>query len=398
MQTMPRAALALAFAALLIAWASSGKAQEALKIGVPTALTGPYADLGNQAKRAVLFAVEEANAAGGVGGRKVAVSFLDTEAKPDVARRQGEKLALEGYRILTGTIASGEGLAMAPMLDRWDAIYVSTINKSNKLTGDSCRQRVFRTNRPDLADAAAVRPWLATRKESAWAIQAADMAWGHDSGASFRDAIAATGKRIVAENYSQFGTNDYAPFIQKIGDSGAQGLWVAIAGRDALTFAMQAHQFGLLDKVLTAGVSFVTDNTVDALGPAAKGIWGVINYSSTLDTPENRAFVANWAKQYPNTQPTNFEGETYVGMQVIFQTVQKAGSVKPADIARTMSGMTFHTILGSQTMRSQDHQLTGPNFFGYVGEQGGKLRPIITMTVPADQAMPPPDPACKLAD
>ena len=382
--------------AALIASAGPALAKDALKIGVPTALTGPYADLGNQAKRAVVFAVDEANAAGGVDGRKVEAEFLDTEAKPDLARRQAEKLALQGYRILTGTIASGEGLAMAPMLERWDALYVSTINKADKLTGEACQMRLFRVNHPDRTDAAVVRPWLATRNEKKWAIMAADMAWGRDSGSSFKAAAEAVGKQVVLENYSQFGSNDYAPFIQKIKDAGADGLWVALAGRDAITFATQAKQFGLLDRVLTAGVSFVTDNTVNTLGDASRGVWGIINYSSTLDTPENKKFVADWAVKYPGTQPTNFEGETYVGMQVIFQAVKKADSVKPNDLAKTMAGMTFDTVYGRQLMRKQDHQLVSPNFFGYVGEQGGKLRPIVTMTVPAEQATPPPDATCKL--
>src|SRR3954453_8441173 len=53
-------------------------------------------------------------------------------------------------------------------------------------------------------------------------------------------------------------------------------------------------QFGLFDKVFTAGVSFITDNQVKTLGSAAKGIVGIINYSATLDTPENRQFMAAW--------------------------------------------------------------------------------------------------------
>ena len=168
---------------------------------MPTALTGTYAGLGNEAVRAVEFAVAEVNAKGGVAGRKVEIKTLDTEAKPDVARKQAEKLALEGYKILTGTIASGEGLAMGPLLERWDAIYVSTINKSDKLTGDSCVPRMFRANHQDAQDAAVVRPWLGTRKEAKWAVLAADIAWGRDSGKSFVDAAKINKKEIVAEIY-----------------------------------------------------------------------------------------------------------------------------------------------------------------------------------------------------
>lgn len=375
-----------------VGWA----AQEPIRIGVPTALTGPYADLGNQVKRAVDFAAGEANAAGGVDGRKVDVDYLDTEAKADLARQQGEKLALSGYNLLTGTIASGEALAMGPMLARWNAIYVSTINKADDITGKSCNPRMFRVNHPDASDAAVVGPWLKQQKQQKWAIMAADMTWGRNSGKSFKDAAAAAGKTIVSENYIPFGTNDYAPYIQKVADSGAEGLWVAITGRDGITLAQQGRQFGLFDKVYTAGVSFIGDNQVKTLGAASKGFVGIINYSFTLDTPANKKFVAAWEKKYPGTVPSNFEGETYMGMQVIFQAVRKAKSVKPLDVAKALAGTTFQTIFGPALMRAEDHQLLLPNYFGYVGELNGVLRPIIDMTVPADQAFGKPDGSCKL--
>jgi branched-chain amino acid transport system substrate-binding protein len=386
----------LGMAGAMSAPVSPAVSQETLKIGVPTALTGTYAGLGNEAVRAVEFAVAEVNAKGGVAGRKVEIKTLDTEAKPDVARKQAEKLALEGYKILTGTIASGEGLAMGPLLERWDAIYVSTINKSDKLTGDSCVPRMFRANHQDAQDAAVVRPWLGTRKETKWAILAADIAWGRDSGKSFVDAAKINNKEIVAEIYAPFGSNDYAPFIQQIKSSGAEGLWVALAGRDAINFATQAKEFGILDKVFVAGVSFVTDSNVKTLGATAKGIWGIINYSSTLDTPENKAFVEAWKNKHNGDEPASFEGETYLGMQVIFQAVEKAKSVKPVDVAKALRGGTFETVLGKVTLRAEDNQMILPNYFGYIGEQGGQLRPIITETIPASVATTPPSGTCKM--
>lgn len=394
-----RAALAALSAAAAMAFAAApvhAQGKEPLRIGLPTALSGAYAVLGAEARRAVEFAAAEANAKGGVDGRKVEIKVLDTEAKPDVARKQAERLALDGYRILLGTIASGEGLAMAPMLERWDAIYVSTINKSNKLTGDGCVARMFRVNHSDAQDAAVVKPWLGTRKEGKWAIIGVDMAWGRDVGKSFSDAAKANNKQIVAEHYPALGTNDYAPFIQQIKNSGAEGLWVGLAGRDAINFATQAKQFGLLDNMFIAGVSFVTDGTVKALGETSKGIWGIINYSSTLDTPTNKKFVEAWRKHYNGDEPTNFEGETYLGMQIIFQAVERAKSVKPLDLAKAMRGGTFDTMLGRLTIRPQDHQLVMPNYIGYIGERDGKLRPIIASTFTTEQATPAPSAECRI--
>lgn len=387
-----------AVATAVLAAAGMAHAKDPVRIGVPTAQSGTYADLGNQAIRAVEFAAKQANDAGGIDGRMVEFRVYDSEAKPEVARRQAEKLALEGYNILTGTVASGEGLAMAPMLERWDAIYVSTINKSNKISGDSCVPRMFRVNKMDAQDGMVVEPWLASREEPKWAIMAADIAWGQDAAASFKKAAAATGKEIVTEHFSPFGTNDFAPYIQQIRDSGADGLWIALAGRDAINFAQQAGQFGLFDVVTTGGVSFTVDNTVDTLGDISKGIHGIINYSSTLDTPENKAFVEAWKAHFNGAEPSNFEGETYMGMQVILEAVRRADSVAPVDIAKQMHGGTFPTILGELKIREEDHQIVAPNYFGIVDEYNGKLRPVINMTISAEDATPPPSPDCQMGE
>jgi branched-chain amino acid transport system substrate-binding protein len=383
-------------AALLVAMsAGAAYAAEPLRIGVPTDLSGTYATLGEEVMRAVRFAVDEANANGGVAGHTVEYKSYDTEAKPDLARRQAEKLVSEGYPILTGLIASGEGLAIAPLMERWGSIYVSTINKADELTGANCVPRVFRVNTQSAMDAATVKPWLAGRKEKKWAVVAIDIAWGHGSGKLFAETAKSLGKEVVAELFPPANTNDFAPYIEQVKNSGADGVWVVLAGRDAINFAQQAKQFGLTDKVTVAGVSFTTDSTVKTLGDAAKGIYGIINYSATLDTPENKAFVKAWTAKY-NEPPRNFEGETYIGMQVIFQAVKAANSVKPDDVAKALAGHEFDTILGKVTVRAEDHQLLKPNYFGVVEDVGGTLRPVIKTTVDAAAVAPPV--TCKQAN
>ncbi len=83
-------------------------------------------------------------------------------------------------------------------------------------------------------------------------------------------------------------------------------------------------------------------------------------------------------------------------MQVLIQAINIAKSDKPVDIAKALSGATFNTILGKQTMRKEDHQLEAPNYFGIVTDKGGKLRPIIQTVIPSSEALPAPDPACKI--
>jgi branched-chain amino acid transport system substrate-binding protein len=243
---------------------------------------------------------------------------------------------------------------MGPLLARWNAIFVATINKADDITGKQCQARMFRVNRPDYSDAAVVMPWLATRKETKWAIVGADIAWGRNSGSSFKKAADATGKTIVSENYPAFGSNDYAAHIQKVADSGAEALWVALAGRDAINFAMQAKQFGLFDKVVTGGVSFTTDGTVKVLGDKVAGINSIINYSSTSTRPATRSWWPITVK-YPGTVSPP-EADLY----------RHAGDVPGGQEGRqrrrrrhkAMEGATFDTILGKQLMR-EDHRSSG---------------------------------------
>jgi branched-chain amino acid transport system substrate-binding protein len=132
------------------------------------------------------------------------------------------------------------------------------------------------------------------------------------------------------------------------------------------------------------------------LGDKAKGLWGAINYSSTIDVPTNKTFVENWQKKHSGERPSNYEGDTYVGMQLLIQGLQKANSDKPLDIAKALSGQSIKTIVGDQIVRKADNQLIGPNFFGEVRLVDGAYRPVVTMSLPGDQAFPPPNGSCKM--
>lgn len=391
-----RSVLALG-TALAVGLAAGGALAEGepLKIGVPTSRTGPYTILGDQVVKAVEFAVAEANAAGGVAGHPVEMKVGDTEGKPDAGRRAAESLALDGYNVLTGPISSAVGLAISTQLDRWDAIYVSVVNKSPKLTGDSCHPRMFRANHSDGMDLAIVGPWLSEQPETDWAIIAADYVWGRGSGEAFKAVASDLGRKITVEVFPPLGTTDFAPYITQLRDSGAQGVWVALSGADAINFAKQAKQFGLTDQVKTFGHNFIVDRTLAAVGSAGVGVWGNVNYAAAIDTPENEAFVAAWTAKY-GAPPSNYEGETYAGMQAIFAAVAAAGSVAPGDIAAAFAELSLETVFGEATMRAADHQLALPNYLGRAVEEDGQPKIAVVQAFGAEVAVPPADPACRM--
>jgi branched-chain amino acid transport system substrate-binding protein len=390
------ASTAIALLAAAIAPMAQASADEA-RLGIPTAQTGPLGADFNEVKRPIDFAVDEANAKGGIGGRTVVAKFADTESKPNAARKAAEKLALEGYNLLTGTISSGEGLALAPHIERWNAIYVVAFSKSARLSGDSRQPRMFRVNQADASDALALKAWLKSRTEKKWAMMASDNAWGHDIAEAFSASAGETGLSVTSTQFTPMGANDFAPYIHQVKDTSPQALYAAYAARDAITFIQQAKQFGLFENIVVAGNSLNYDQTIKAIGAPLEGVWGGVDYSPAIDTPENTAFVAAWKQKYNGDAPTDFEGQAYMGAHTILQAVEQSGSSDPAAVAKAMSGGSFDTPFGKTTIRAEDRQMLLPNSFGQVRSVDGRLQNVVELTLPAEVATPPVNAECKLA-
>jgi len=377
-------------AALPLSAMAQGK--EPVKVGLVSSKSGVFAQQGEEVIRGIKFAIDEANAKGGVDGRKVEVAEGDDEGTPDAGRRVAEKLARDGNNLLIGAIPSSISLAIAQNLDRWDAAYFVVASKSDKLTGDTCKPRSFRTNHSDAMDIAMISEWAKSFKDKTYATIAADYVWGRDSADSFAKAVKAQGKDVKLQLWAPIGTKDFSPYIAQLKEANVDAIWVAEVGRDAIAFVKQAQEFGLKTKII--GHSLLINFMIDATGKALEGTQGTITYTPDIENPRNKAFVAAWKAKF-NRLPTDNEGQAYNGAQVMFEGVKLAKSVKPEDVSAALKGAKIDSIYGPVTMRAADNQLVIPNFVGRAKVADGVLRPVIEQTFPA-AAMPAASPLCKM--
>ena len=387
---------AVAVAALFAAFPLAAMAQttDPIRVGLVTSRSGVFAEQGQEVQRAVQFAIDEANAKGGVDGRKVEVEIGDDESTPEAGRRVAERMARDGYNFLIGPIPSSISLALAPSLERWDAIYFVVASKSDKITGDTCKARVFRTNHSDAMDMAMISEWAKGFQDKTYASLAADYTWGHDSSESFAKAVKAQGKEVKLALYAPLGTKDFAPYIAQLKDANVDAIWVAESGRDAIAFVKQAQEFGLIPKTKLIGHALILNFMINATGKALEGTQGNTGYTPDIDTPRNKAFVAAWRAKF-NRLPTDNEGQAYNGAQVMFEGVRLAKSVKPGDVAKALRGATIDSMYGPVVMRAADNQLLLPTFVARAKVVDGELRPVIEQTFPPSLT-PPPSPLCKM--
>lgn len=378
-------------AALPLAALAQGK--EPVKIALVTSKSGAFATMGADVANGIKFAVEEANAKGGVDGRRIVLAEGDDESTPDAGRRVAEKLSREGHNLIIGPITSSISLAISQNLARWDAAFIGSISKADKLTQDACSPRFVRTNHSDAMDLAMINEWAKTLPGNNFAIMAADYVWGQDSAKSFEAAVTAQGKKVAAKLFVPLGTKDYAPYIQQLKNAKADAVWVAdVSG--AIAFTKQAADFGLIPQTPLIGHALLSNFIVNATGNALTNVPGNVGYTPDIDTPQSKAFAAAFKAKH-NRLPSDTEGQAYNGAMVLLQGVKLAGSTKPLDVTKALRGAEVETLYGKATVRAADNQLLIPNYIARVKVADGVLRPVIEQSYPATLT-PPASPLCKL--
>src|SRR5450631_3643621 len=248
MTTITRRAALASFGAVTIA-GTRARAADAIKIGMPLALTGPLGSVGEQMRRGAELWAKTVNAKGGVLGRPIQLFISDTAGDPATCvRKAQEAVEREECHLLFGMTLSSEALAVVPKLAEWNAIFISSDNGDGRLTGESFVPNFFRANISGPMGARAVSLYLRDAPFKNFYGLGMDYAWGRNSVAVFEDEMKRAGKNFVGAVFSPTGTKDFSTYITKIRNSGADAMYFALAGDDLNAFLVQAKQYRLGEK------------------------------------------------------------------------------------------------------------------------------------------------------
>lgn len=377
-------------AAAVAGLAQGAVAADAIKIGLPVALTGPVGGIGAQMRRACEFWAKQVNAKGGLLGRPVELIVEDTAANPATAvRKVQEMVERSGVRLITCIVASNEALAVVPKLAEWDTVFISGDNGDGRLTGESLVPNFFRPNVSGPMGTRAVTLWLRDSPMKKFYGIGMDYAWGRNSMEVFEAEAKRGGKDFLGAVFSPIGTKDFSTYITKIRQSGADGCYLVLAGDDNVAFLTQAKQYRLGEKVQLL-TEQVDEMGVNASGDASVGLIGGTRYPVTLDNPENKAFVAAWQAEYGRL-PQMFEGDQYQSCVVMQAGIEKAGSIEAAKLRAALEGLVVTSVKGPITMRACDHQAEQPGFVVKVVKKEGLEHPVpeVIATYTADRVTPP---------
>jgi len=386
---MKKLATTLAAAGALLAMAPAAPvyAQEPIKIGVVTPLSGSYASIGRTVRWGFELAAEEINSAGGINGRKLVLLFEDEEANPAVAVQKAERLLqVEKVDFLTGTVNSASTLAVGLLGERNNRLVSTTVSYADSITGDRCSPNVFRFNARAEQQSVALAAWLKKEKPQAKLyLVGPDYEMGRSTVAAFKRSAENVNIKSIGEIFAPLDSKDYSQYFGQIRSARPDVIYTSTAGNDTVRLLTQMQEFNMLRNVLVIGAAgAITGQNIKALGKAAEGFVTGIGYSAQIDTPENKKFVAAFNAKFKE-DPDLFAADSYGMLYAYKAAAEKAGSTDTDKMREALRNLTWMTPQGQKTIRAGDHQAMSPMFA--VRIENGQFK--IVSTIPAAEAIGP---------
>lgn len=404
-KTLPATALVALLTASLAACGSAsssssgsgGADSDTVKIALIPPTTGALAQFGTDAVKGWQIAVDEVNAKGGIDGHKVELLKKSTDGQPATTLRVAkEAVTKDGAGFIGAVMTSPEHAALNAQLQGLGALSFNGLGKDDALVGDQCAANAFHVVQTSSMDINALASSIDSMPGNKWAIIAVDYATGHSAAKEFTNAAKGAGKQIVSTQFAPLNTTDFGSYITKIKSSGADAVFAVEYGADGIAFVKQANQFNLTKSLKTVlGFNMVSEPLFPTLGTSIVGFYNNVGYDVHGDNPLNKTFVADYTKKY-GSAPYYVPADNYLSAETLFAGIDKADSIDPEKVRDALDGLTFDSIVGSVTMRADDHQLLRPSYLGRVVKgNGGDAFKIIATAKPA-KTTPEADPACSL--
>ena len=373
MRIMRLIAAAAALAAL--AYAELAQSQEGpILIGASIPLTGGVSTFGQHSRWGAELAVSEANAKGGVLGRKIEVDFQDNRCNPaEAVKSVTQMLSEKKYVAIFDGLCSSAALAIMPLVERAGVPFVVANASATSIaerSGVGGNKWTFKVNPTDLSMLDALVGWLDKEgKAGNIAFLGEDSDFGRAGSTGLETALKKRNLKLASVDFFQKGTADFTPVFTKIKARKPALFAIYAVDADFQNAMRQWYSMGggvpLTGRVL---VDQVPKEIMDS--GFLDGTTSVQPYDPSVDTPGNKAFVEAFRKLH-NAPPILVSFESYEAMKVLIDAIRRAGKADPAAIRDALATAKMPSMLGT-VIEFDDHNLAHNNAI-ILTIKGGKV-------------------------
>jgi len=361
---------------------------EKVRVGAVMSLTGDTAQYGLSALNGARMAVEEANATGGIAGRRVELIPQDTRsdaAETDVVVR---RLAREyGVHALVGEIVSSRSLAAGRAAQSEGLPMLTPSATSPEVTSPG--SFVFRSCYTDAFQGAAIARFAAVTLNAhrAAMLVAERQPYSQELANFIRDAFEKFGGEVVSMQDYREGASDFSTQLDQLRASKPDVVFVPGYYLEAGLLARQARALGI-ETPFVGGDGWDSPRLYEIGGQALAGDFFSTHFSAEDPDPQVQRFVADYKRLF-NSAPDSFAATAYDATRIVLDAISRAPNLERTAIRDALAETRdFPGVTGTVTFNSERNAVKSVVFVR-IGENG---KQSVESHVSPEDVVPPSTP------
>ncbi|MBL1419494.1 MAG: branched-chain amino acid ABC transporter substrate-binding protein [Alphaproteobacteria bacterium] len=315
-----------------------------IKIGSAGPFSGQYASFGEQLSKGAEAAVADINAAGGVLGEQLVLSFGDDRCDPKEAVSVANKFVNDGIVFVAGHFCSSSSIPASKIYDEEEIIMITPASTNPKLTDDRS-DFVFRVCGRDDQQGDVAGQYLVDNYDGKKIAIAHDKQ-GYSKGLAdlTKAAFEKAGGTVSLYETVNPGESDYTAFVTKLKAEGIDVLYYGGYHTELGLIMRQMADQGV-DIDVVSGDALNTAEFWSITGDAGEGL----RFTFAPDPRANPASQDLVAKfNAAGYDPEGYTLYSYAAIQIWAAAVEKAGSTDADKVSVALhDGTDYASVIGN---------------------------------------------------
>jgi branched-chain amino acid transport system substrate-binding protein len=328
-------------------------AGDTIRIGEVGSMTGSEATFGQSTHNGILLALKEINDKGGVKGKKLEVTSLDDQGKPEEAATAVTRLITQnGAQAILGEVASSRSIAMAPIAQKYKIPMVTPSSTNPKVTelGDF----IFRVCFIDPFQGSVMAKFALDNLHAKKVAILRDVKSDYSVGLAnfFTETFKKGGGTIVIDQSYSGGDMDFKSQLTSIRAKSPDAVYVPGYYTEVGLIGRQARELGI-KAPLMGGDGWDSEKLTEIGGTSLNGSFFSNHYSAENQAPEVQEFIKHYKATY-NAVPDALAAMGYDAARVLADAMNRAPSLSPLDIRKELATTKdFPGVTGKITINNE---------------------------------------------
>jgi urea transport system substrate-binding protein len=365
-----------------------------IKLGILHSLSGTMTASERPLQELLVMLIEQQNARGGLLGRPLEPVIVNPHSDAKAYAGLAEKLIAEHkVAAIFGCWSSASRKEVLPIVERDNAL----LFYPSQYEGEEASRNIFYTGATPPQQAIPAVNFLRDQGITRFFLVGTDYIYPRTTNAILKAYLASQNILAVHERYTVIGLRDWRDVVEDIrrfakgGNGGGRTAIVATVSGDANVhfFRELAAQGVSVDSIPVMSLSINEAELPALMRSNIAGNFVAWSYLHAFDTPENRAFIAEWRHftGKPDAMTNDPMEATWIGFHLWVAAVEAAGSTDVDKVRAALGGKRLAAPSGfTVQMDETTHHLFKPVMIGRIADDGRILPVSVT------EGLVPPDP------